>query len=178
MKSIVLRKSRLASRRIPAAIAAFVFLVNSVLPAGYAQSLKAETPIVSAAPALKAAWDRLQIPEALGRVESVYAAPGAPPEAPFVIHIQDAHAHPEAQYHIDGILEDLRARGLIANVFVEGAEGLLQPNILMVSDRDEVNLAVADYLINKGELTGAERFALKTKGRFPVIGVEDPDLYQ
>lgn len=178
MKSVVFRKACMASRRMPATIAAFLLLMNSILPEGYAQALTGGALSSGAPLAAQFRLDRLEIPEILGRVESFYVPSDLDGDKPSIIHIQDAHSHAEAQYHIDGILKDLRTRGLISNVFVEGAAGRLVPDLLMVSDRDEENLAVADYLINIGELTGAERFTLETKGGFPVVGVEDPALYR
>lgn len=178
MNSASPSRSRGARLKATAAFAAFVFFFNTVVPSAPAQVMQGGT-LPASVPASSSSWlGQFEIPESLGRVESVFVNPDASPEVPAVIHIQDAHTHAEAQLHIEGILEDLQSRGLISKVFVEGAAGPLHPEILKVTGRDPVNLALADYLLNLGELTGVERFALKSSSRLPVLGAEDPSLYR
>lgn len=133
----------------------------------------------------------LEIPPELGTVEEIYVpstrrqAPGEDVEhgarrmAPFVIHIQDAHAHPEAQQSIQGILEYLAREKKIEKVAVEGAFGRIDRRLFNFFSLPEVNEAVADYLVQIGELSGAELFALRQKGSaVEIYGVENPRLYR
>lgn len=166
-----------ASIKLTAALTAFLFAFNSVLPAQSAALVQVST---TAAQTQTLSWlENFEVSESLGRLESLYLPPASEQAAgPVVIHIQDAHTHAEAQLHIEGLLEELQAKGLVSRVAVEGASGTLLPEILKVSAQDQINLVLADYLLNLGELTGAERFALKNNGRLPILGAEDPALYR
>jgi len=48
-------------------------------------------------------------------------------DTPFVIMIQDAHAHPEAQYKIASVILELGKRYGPLHVLVEGGAGKLEP---------------------------------------------------
>ena len=125
----------------------------------------------------------LQIPESLGTIEERYLPEEAGPRnlarTPMVIHIQDAHAHPEAQRNIQAILENLARGKKIGKVALEAAFGKIEPKAFHFFPVREANEAMMDHLAKMGELTGAELFALKQKGaQTEVYGVEDPDLYR
>lgn len=117
----------------------------------------------------------------------------------FVIHIQDAHANPEAQQNIARILSYLTQKYPDLAIGVEGAAGPLHPEYLnFFSEYPEANQAVVEDLRQKGELNGAELFLLEKRqdggwrtedgaSAFPpsalripssVFGVEDPALYR
>ncbi len=123
-------------------------------------------------------FEGLQVPESFGRIESRYWPKETAVKGPAVIHIQDAHANPEAQRHIAELLGDLEARGIVSRISVEGAAGPLHPEILKVSSRSDINLKMADYLLELGELSGAELFALKHPQAPEILGAENTDLYR
>jgi len=137
-------------------------------------------------PALRSVTqDLIQIPPDLGIVKDTFQSQSSNPlsrENPFVIHIQDAHANPEAQVNIKRILEyinhSLATRGLKKNllVAVENASGFLNPEVLnLLPNRPEMKQAVIEDLQAKGELTGSELFLLDSKASraTSVVGVEN-----
>ncbi len=113
------------------------------------------------------------------------------PATPFVIHIQDAHANPDAQSQIFEILKFLAQKFPGLAVGVEGAKGTLHPEYLDFFPKfSETGEAVIRDLHEKGELTGAEKFIweeYKKQSRHPersegsplrIFGVENPELYR
>ncbi|HNX69265.1 MAG TPA: response regulator [Candidatus Omnitrophota bacterium] len=81
------------------------------------------------------------------------------PPFEFVIHIQDAHANPEAQRNIYRTLKFLAEKYPGLSVAIEGAEGPLYPEYLdLFREFPAANQAVIEDLLQKGELTGAELF--------------------
>lgn len=132
------------------------------------------------------------LPAELGRITETHLSNNARAvwTSRFVIHIQDAHAQPEVQEGIRKLLHWLSdhsspslGRGASLLVAIEGATGPIHPEYLeFFKEFPEANEAVAEDLFQKGELSGAERFAWDEyrKGRRPtrVFGVEDPSLYR
>lgn len=147
------------------------------------------------------------MPAEIGTVTNVYGAAGTEYGASgrdrkfrTVIHIQDAHANPDAQRGIHEILKFLEKKYPGLSVAVEGAAGPLHPELLdLFREYPEANEAVIDDLLNKGELSGAELFAwenyqndvrkpehevrsnrdaeLRAPNSVPVFGAEDTALY-
>ena len=119
------------------------------------------------------------IPESWGRIEDRYLPDGAQISAQPLIYIQDAHAQPDAQRKIQLFLEYLAAEKLADGVFVEGASGKLSPAILELFQDSTLNLSMAEYLLDLGELSGAEYYMMKNGGAgMPVHGIESPQLYK
>ncbi|MBI1977207.1 MAG: hypothetical protein HYS55_00480, partial [Candidatus Omnitrophica bacterium] len=120
----------------------------------------------------------LTIPDSIGTIQQKFLPTSPNQSQPFVIHIQDAHAHPEAQRNIQAIFEYLAEEKRIAKVALEGAFGEIDPKILNLLPVEEVNEAMAEYLVGMGELTGAELFGRKHESvGIGFYGVDDQALY-
>lgn len=181
------------SIRLTAMAVSFVFTWTTVLGStpAYAQAIHAN-PLASIGEVsgLGDYLPALDIPADLGQVReyyqpSQYAGSGKP----FVIHLQDAHANPDAQQSIKKILSWLKdhqeAEGKSLTVALEGADDTIHPEYLdMFPEYPEVNQAIVDDLASKGELTGAELFAWEQyrsgadQGTVRYVGVEDADVYR
>lgn len=106
---------------------------------------------------------------------------------PFVIHIQDAHANPDAQQNIYRLLKylslnltDQKKRLVIG---VEGTKGPIHPEYYdFFPEYIGAGEAVVQDLLEKGELTGTELFAWENyKNKIQntnIVGVEDTALYR
>ncbi|MDP3920983.1 MAG: glycogen/starch synthase [Candidatus Omnitrophota bacterium] len=129
------------------------------------------------------------LPGEIGYVQNVVGSEQE--QLPFVVHIRDMHANPEAQQNIFYILKHLaqnaKATGASLQVAVEGASGELHPEYFdFFPEYPEAGERVVQELLNQGELTGAELFAwrryrdAKVEGGtdIPVFGVEKPELYR
>ncbi|MBU3760157.1 MAG: hypothetical protein FGM27_09575, partial [Candidatus Omnitrophica bacterium] len=125
------------------------------------------------------------VPADLGVLREYRAASNA--DAPFVIHIQDAHANVDAQKSIQGLLGWLsrQPEGERMTVYLEGASGSIHPEYLrLFGEYPEINEAVVQDLASKGELNGVELYAWEgfkkglTAEAFRVEGVEQADLYR
>ncbi|MFH0985092.1 MAG: response regulator [Candidatus Omnitrophota bacterium] len=152
--------------------------------------------------------DLYAIPAELGSLVSSWEPPAGTASQEFVVHIQDAHANPEAQKNIAGILKFLAQKYPNLAIGVEGVAGPLHPEYLQFFKKfPEANQAVVDDLLKKGELGGAELYLLqeantssvrstdygerlknvglkmadverRTQNAVRVSGVEDIDLYR
>ena len=129
----------------------------------------------------------LEIPPELGHLESYH--PGLNPQSPFVIHIQDLHASPQAQLKIKELLEWIEKNQKVKGgqpllIGLEGAIGPLHPEYLdFFKGRPELNEEIVQDLLKKGELTGAELFAWEKHKQskeksVEFLGLEDPKLYK
>jgi hypothetical protein len=100
------------------------------------------------------------------------------PDAPFIIHLQDAHEIAEAQKNIAAMIQGLREERGISLVGLEGAQGgfALEP-YRAYADRD-VTKGIADYFLREGYIGGPE-FAGITAENPPLLwGVEDLADYE
>ncbi len=123
-------------------------------------------------------FSKIEIPEAFGKIENnFWPASKDAHKLPFIIHIQDAHSNPEAQRNIQAILEHLVQAYGVRKIALEGASGKLNASTLNFFSNPEANESVADYLLQLGELTGAEFFAFHKKSAAEIYGVDDPALY-
>jgi nucleoside-diphosphate-sugar epimerase/phosphoglycolate phosphatase-like HAD superfamily hydrolase/tRNA A-37 threonylcarbamoyl transferase component Bud32/SAM-dependent methyltransferase len=145
--------------------------------------------------------DLYAMPAELGSLLSSWEPPAGTSPRGFMVHIQDAHANPEAQQNISEILRFLAKKYPDLVIGVEGASGPLHPEYLQFfREFPEAGRAVVKDLRQKGELGGAELFAWdqsleqqrsaqdlpgrgveKTKRGndvIPVRGVENAELYR
>jgi len=143
------------------------------------------------------------IPAQWGALSGQWMPPTTSTARTFIVHIQDAHANPEAQRNIKSMLSylDKKYPGLV--IGIEGLKGSLHPEYLdFFTEYPDANRAVIEDLHQKGELNGAELFllekyqkrqqttdyGLKTKDvevlaavsslQSPVSGIEDLGLYR
>ena len=115
----------------------------------------------------------LQIPEALGSIETRSAASG-----PLLVHIQTAHGHEEAQRKIQGILHVLKDRYGIHTVFVEGSARQLDPSRLSMTGESSAGRSeILERLLKNGWLKGSELFLLDENGSAEAYGIEDQEAY-
>jgi len=119
----------------------------------------------------------LNLPEGIGSIQEKFHPKNLKvQDQPFVIHIQDAHAHPEAQQNIRNILAYLAQENLIQAVAVEGAFGNVEPELLNLTSTPSINQKMINHLAEQGQITGAELFGLdhsKTK----IRGADNRELY-
>lgn len=139
-------------------LTAFVFFVTGVT--GGVPSARAVSEI-SATRRFSVEFQKYiyTIPPEIGRVTGLERSFDSSPMGPFVIHIQDAHANPEAQNNISEILKFLGEKYPDLAIGVEGAAGPLHPEYLeFFQEFPETGHAVVEDLRQKGELTGAELY--------------------
>lgn len=110
-----------------------------------------------------------------GNVNDVYLSPKK--DAPFIVHIQDAHGIEEAQRNISSMIGLLGQEPGINLVGVEGAWGSFSlepyrdfPDPAMTKD-------VAEFLLKKGLIAGPEYAGLTMSKSPAFFGVENSDLY-
>lgn len=130
--------------------------------------------------------NRVEVPEGLGTIQERFVPERSqtPHEVslamPAIFHIQDAHAHYEAQQNIKNILHFLTEQYDIELVFLEGVIDQLNPDFLKFFNEDAHNLKAADLMARDGIVNGAELFLLENKSKkmITVRGVEDKELYR
>jgi len=113
-----------------------------------------------------------------GMVRKVSFPEGRTRHGPLVIHIQDVHANPEAQWNIRETVRALMEAGLIDLLALEGATGDidLQP-FVEYPDRIPID-KTAEFLLQKNKISGPIHGALTFQGKLPrILGIEDPVHY-
>jgi|GEM_PF-2876786 len=78
-----------------------------------------------------------------------------------IVHIQDAHSNYEAQKSIRGILKNLHEQEGFNFIALEGAWQPLYPKAYHFFPDAGSNLKTADFLAQKGEMSGGEMYALE-----------------
>ena len=99
---------------------------------------------------------KIEIPETMGTIRERYEAPQS--GSPVIIHIQDAHAHYEAQQNIQKILGELTQKNGIDLIFIEGAMDRLEADRLRYFKKENLNRELVDLLAKQGVVSGAEMF--------------------
>ncbi|MBK8870979.1 MAG: protein kinase family protein [Elusimicrobia bacterium] len=110
-----------------------------------------------------------------GSVRDVYLSPKK--DAPFIVHIQDAHGIEEAQRNISSMIEIVGQEPRIQLVGLEAAWGpfSLQP----YRDYPDANITkeIADFFLKKGLIAGPEYAGLTLPSSPDFFGAEDKTLY-
>ncbi len=95
-----------------------------------------------------------------------------------IIHIQDAHCYYPVQQQIARIISYLQKHDNIEYVFIEGADTKLNTSSISSFPDDKINLAVADYFLKEGKITGVEYLSITSDNSISVQGIEERKLYQ
>ena len=118
----------------------------------------------------------LQIPKSLGEVQEFHQGNNGK----LIIHIQDVHAHYEAQKNYAKIMRsitDLMPEQKVL-VALEGASGPLTVEIFKIVPDSKMKLQIADYYLKNGLLNGAEYYSIFADKDINLYGVEDEAIYQ
>ena len=122
----------------------------------------------------KKLFESIRIPEEIGRVIETYQGNSGQT----VIHIQDAHAHYEAQKNIANILEELIRNYSVHVVLVEGGnESNIYSPMRKLATRER-RVEVAERQLRKGLMMGDEYLELTTDYPMVIQGIEDMELYK
>lgn len=124
----------------------------------------------------------IHIPESIGKIVEAYEAPynesqGASHEARIVVHIQDLHTNPEAQFNSAKILEILLKDYDLGLVCSEGADGMVDTSSVSSFPDPEVREKTAKLFVESGELTGEEYLSITKYPNLPIWGIENKDIY-
>lgn len=111
---------------------------------------------------------------ARGEVRKIHMA--SRPQAPLVIHIQDAHEVEEAQKNIADVLLNLKWDSLV--VGLEGASGAFELGPYRRIPDPGVRRGLAELFMKQGYLGGAEMAAVVSEKEVPLWGVENAALYE
>ncbi|MBN1586166.1 MAG: hypothetical protein JW937_01910, partial [Candidatus Omnitrophica bacterium] len=115
-----------------------------------------------------------EVPASLGRVlrRQFY------PDSPFaVIHIQDFHAHAEAQENIAGLVTLLSQQYGVQQIALEGSTGSIDASFFATFPHDEIRNAWAEDALKRAYITGPEKAVIAGQLRANLYGVEDRDKY-
>lgn len=134
---------------------------------------------VTGAPEVIFSRPEIKIPFELASVQEEH---WAAPQAPVVVHIQDAHGHYEAQIKIKQIIQHLKQAGGFSLLLLEGSDTRLDPSIYHFFENPDLNRRLADSLMKEGELSGAEMHLIEEMEsrdrKMSAYGVENTELYR
>lgn len=100
------------------------------------------------------------------------------PNAPAIIHIQEAHTNYEAQQHLIGILERLIQQWGLKLILVEGGQGDVSLAYLRSYGPPENRRQVAEKYLKLGVISAEEYLDIVSEYPLLLWGVEQKDLYQ
>ncbi len=117
------------------------------------------------------------IPEDAGYVVDTHA-PAASPRYPMLVHIQEAHADPQAQRHLVAVLEQLIGKHGLRLIMVEGGEGDVRLSSLRSYAPADHRRSVAQRYLSLGLISGEEYVDLISEYPLILWGIEEEGLYQ
>ena len=124
------------------------------------------------------------LPYEYGSVRNILFPSHPSSSSPIVLHVQDVHAHLEAQKNIGSALRALLfpSKDLGARVSLVALEGASTPIGLdkyrNYPDKDAVR-ETADYLLKENGITGPIHTVLTSEGPLPpVVGIDDDALHE
>jgi len=123
----------------------------------------------------------IHIPTELGRIVEVHQGEGSrvkgEGEERLIVHIQDLHTNPEAEYNLAKILEILLNDYKMGLVCSEGADGIVDTSRFSSFPDYVGREKVSRIFVNSGELTGEEYLSITKYPDLPIWGIEDKDIY-
>ncbi len=108
-----------------------------------------------------------------GEIRDIYLAG---PDAPLILHIQDAHDVEEAQRNMGGLVQSLLKGGHVRLVGLEGASGPMPLDPFRQLPNKDVTRGVLDLALRLGYIGGAELAALDAPQSI-LWGIESSNLY-
>lgn len=162
-----------------AILMAVLFAAQYVLTDAWAAIDTAKPPYVlkeSVAPAsMTAALDveTFTIPAHIGEIRSSFKGDGNR----IVVHLQDAHCNVFAQKKISEIIDYLHKEYGMSVLNLEGGAGDYDLSVFTAITGEAIREEVAQYFMEKGEVNGAEFYAINNPGNMLLWGIEDKDLY-
>lgn len=154
--------------KLTAAITCLCFMAGALFP----QSLYAVAANAGNGDAGQRS-DVFSVPSSAGKVTSARYYGGNE----IIINIQDLHCHSEVQKNIYKILGFLDNKYGLENVFLEGASGEVDTNLLSELAESEMGRSTVEMLLGSGYLNGTEYYAALNKKKMFVKGIEDESLY-
>lgn len=117
--------------------------------------------------------DTFTVPAHLGEIRYSYKGDSDK----FIIHVQDAHCNPYAQHKVADIFGYLTNEYGLSVLNLEGGDGDYDLGTFTAISGEAIRREVADYFLEKGEINGAEYFAINNLDKVRLWGVENTDLY-
>lgn len=116
------------------------------------------------------------IPAELGFVVDRLEA--SDPSSPLIVHLQEAHANPDAQRHLVEMLRLLIDRHGLQLILVEGGDGDVGLERLRAYATPEIRRQVLDRYLAAGIVSAEEYLDVTTDRALTLWGVEQRELYE
>ncbi|MBD3425871.1 MAG: protein kinase [Candidatus Omnitrophica bacterium] len=176
MKIRFVEKYKLLKKAV-ALVVILAFFNNFILSDAWAALEEQEAPyqmsLEPESPYARLDVETFTIPGHLGEVR--YMSKGASKR--FIVHIQDAHCNVFAQRKVADLIDYLNKEHGITAVNLEGGSGEYDLDVFTTISGKAIRREVADYFVKKGEINGAEYYAINNPGKVLLWGIEDKDLY-
>ncbi|MCL2484715.1 MAG: GNAT family N-acetyltransferase [Endomicrobia bacterium] len=90
-----------------------------------------------------------------------------------VINIQDLHAHSDTQRNISKIIDSMASKYNVSGIYTEGGFGKIDVSWINQIKDEKLKEKIIEQLVNSGDLTASEYYAMTVKDALPVKGIED-----
>lgn len=117
--------------------------------------------------------DTFTIPAHLGEIKFSYKGSSDK----MIVHLQDAHCNGSAQMKISEIIDYLNREYGLDVINLEGGVGKYDLTVFTSMSGKAIRSEVAEYFVEKGEVNGAELYAINNPDNVTLWGIEDKDLY-
>ena len=174
----IIKTGRAAVRKTGIIFLIAVFTAVSIFPVSRAFSEVSDVTGLSEVSSLDSGYSCLDvetftIPPHLGEVR--FSHKGNTDR--IVIHLQDAHCNYFAQTKIADIISYLNKEYGVNVLNLEGGAGDYDLSVFTNISGQEIRREVAEYFVKKGEVNGAEFYAINNPEDVLLWGIEDKDLY-
>ena len=158
--------------RVTAFLTALVFSSSSAI---WAQVPFTPSQVTQSSANVVASIKEVIIPKELGSVQAAFQAPQ---DRPFVFIVQDAHAIPDAQRSIQGLIDYFQKEYGVGLVALEGAISKLDTQFFRSFPDKELLKKVFQEYQSQGELAGGTASAIFNESKSVYHGIEDWNLYE
>ncbi|MBD3380282.1 MAG: protein kinase [Candidatus Omnitrophica bacterium] len=117
--------------------------------------------------------DTFSVPSHMGEIKHKFHSDNGK----VIIHIQDAHCNRFAQQKVSDILSYLNEEYGFSLINLEGGEGPYDLSTFTSISGEAIRQEVAEYFLEKGEINGAEFFAINNPDSVQLWGIENSELY-
>ncbi|MDR1695458.1 MAG: HD domain-containing protein, partial [Endomicrobium sp.] len=94
-----------------------------------------------------------------------------------VINVQDLHSHADTQRNISKIIDSISSKYNVSGIYTEGGFGKINVGWIDAVKDPELKNKIIEQLLNDGDLTASEYYAMTSKNPLTVNGLEDRQIH-
>jgi hypothetical protein len=113
------------------------------------------------------------LPMSLGKITAI----NDKQSSTVIVNIQDLHSHADTQRNISKIVDLIGQNYNLSSVYTEGGFGDIDISWINTIQDQEFRKTVIEQLLNDGDLTASEYYAMTAKNPYPLKGLENKTIH-